>query len=215
MDRVGSITLGLSAAAGALLALTTPASATPPLVTAFGGPADQQDVARMVSAGAGAALINVNWAGVAPQQPLVPESPADPAYHFATVDQQVRDATVAGLQVILDFAHAPAWAEGPDRPSYVEAGTWKPDPAAVGDFAEALAARYSGSFSPSLIAPPLPRVRYFEVWNEPNVLIYLTPQWQGRSPASPKLYRQMLNSAYAGIKSAQPNAVVVTAGTAP
>jgi hypothetical protein len=85
----------------------------------------------------------------------------------------------------------------------------------VGDFAQALAARYSGHFTPLLAGSPLPRVRYFEVWNEPNLLIYLTPQWQGKAPASPELYRQMLNAAYAGIKAAQPDAVVVTAGTAP
>jgi hypothetical protein len=169
----------------------------------------------MVSAGAGTVLIPVNWAGVASQRPLLPQSPADPAYRFARLDRQVTAATAAGLRVILDFTHAPVWAEGPDRPASAPPGTWRPDPAAVGDFAHALAARYSGSFSPSVVGSPLPRVRYFEVWNEPNLLIYLTPQWRGKAPASPELYRQMLNSAYAGIKAAQPGAVVVTAGTGP
>ena len=202
-------------AATVALALAAPAAASHGLVTGFAGPLDPQDLNRMLSAGAGTVAIQVNWAGVAPQRPLLPESPADPAYDFARLDREVSDATAAGLRVILDFTHAPAWAQGSGRPASAPPGTWRPDPAAVGDFAHALAARYSGSFSPSVVGPPLPQVRYFEVWNEPNLLIYLTPQWRGKSPASPELYRQMLNSAYAGIKAAQPGAVVVTAGTAP
>lgn len=169
----------------------------------------------MVSAGAGVALVDVNWAGVAPDRPLLPASPADPAYRFDAIDQQVEAATDAGLRVIIDFTHAPAWAEGSGRPNSAPPGTWRPSPAAVGDFAQALATRYSGRFTPLLAAAPLPRVRFFEVWNEPNLLIYLTPQWQGKAPASPELYRQMLDAAYAGIKAAQPDAAVVTAGTAP
>ena len=38
-----------------------------------------------------------------------------------------------------------------------------PDPAAFGAFARALAARFSGSFQ------GLPRIRYFQAWNEPNI----------------------------------------------
>ena len=215
LNRARTTSLILIATALTVLAGASPAAATRGLITGFGGPVDDQDLARMTSAGAGAVLIQVNWAGIAPQRPLIPQSPADPSYRFGALDQQVEAASAAGLQVILDFTSAPAWAEGRDRPDTAPAGTWRPDPAAVGDFGQALAARYSGRFTPPLASSALPRVRYFEVWNEPNLLIYLTPQWQGKAPASPALYRRMLNSAYAGIKAAQPDAVVVTAGTAP
>ena len=215
MSLIRTISASSACAITALLALASPAAASRGLVTGFGGPVDDQDVARMTSAGAGAVSIQVNWSGIAPQRPLVPQSPADPSYNFGALDQQVETASAAGLRVILDFTSAPTWAEGADRPDTAPPGTWRPDPAAVGDFAQALAARYSGHFTPLLASSPLPQVHYFEVWNEPNLLIYLTPQWQGKAPASPDLYRQMLNSAYAGIKAAQPDAVVVTAGTAP
>jgi hypothetical protein len=61
----------------------------------------------------------------------------------------------------------------------------------------------------------LPRVAAFQVWNEPNLSSYLNPQWSGGQPESPVIYRAMLNAFYRGIKSTDPGALVVTAGTAP
>jgi hypothetical protein len=62
-------------------------------------------------------------------------------------------------------------------------------------------------------------VRYFQVWNEPNLSRYLSPQWTQHgndfSAYSPHHYRAMLNAFYGGVKSVQPDAVVLTAGTAP
>lgn len=69
---------------------------------------------------------------------------------------------------------APDYAEGADRPATATPGSWRPDPAAFGAFAEAVARRYSG-------ANGLPRVRYFEAWNEPNLDVYLAPQQRGKS----------------------------------
>jgi hypothetical protein len=65
----------------------------------------------------------------------------------------------------------------------------------------------------------LPRVRYLQAWNEPNLPLYLAPQWirsNGRWIAeSPILYRGLLNAFYAGVKSVAPSDVVISAGTAP
>jgi hypothetical protein len=55
----------------------------------------------------------------------------------------------------------------------------------------------------------------FQVWNEPNLNLYLNPQWSGTTPASPTIYRAMLNAFYRGLKSVDPGALVVTAATAP
>jgi hypothetical protein len=55
----------------------------------------------------------------------------------------------------------------------------------------------------------------FQLWNEPNLASYLTPQWVGNQLTAPVVYRHMLNAFYAGIKSVAPSALVVTAGTAP
>jgi hypothetical protein len=71
----------------------------------------------------------------------------------------------------------------------------------------ALAVRYSG------------RVRYFQVWNEPNLATYLTPQYvrrNGRWKAeSPALFRALVNAGYAGVKSVSRSNFLVSAGTAP
>lgn len=202
--------------AAGLLAVS--ASATAPsrnLLTGFVATPDGDDLGRMVDAGAGVVRIDVNWAAVAPHRPAHPENPADPAYRFATIDQQVRDAAARGLRIEILFTVAPRWAEGADRPRFTPTGTWKPNPNSVGGFAHALAARYSGGFRPSPAVAPLPFVRFFEVWNEPNLPIYLGPQWAGRRPVSPDLYRPMLNAAYRGIKSVRRGDVVISGGTAP
>jgi hypothetical protein len=169
----------------------------------------------MGDAGAGMVRVDVNWAAVAPNRPAHPESPADPAYHFAATDQAVRDATAEGLRIEILFTVAPRWAEGADRPSLTATGTWKPNPSAVGAFAHALAARYSGGFRPGPTDSVLPFVRFYEVWNEPNLPAFLAPQWDGRRPVSPELYRVMLNAAFGGIKSVRAGDVVVSGGTAP
>jgi hypothetical protein len=74
----------------------------------------------------------------------------------------------------VDIVDAPGWAE----PSGVAHGT-TPNPSAFGDFARAAASRYGGSFA------GLPRVRYWQAWNEPNLNLYLKPQWVDRIPFSP------------------------------
>jgi hypothetical protein len=91
---------------------------------------------------------------------------------------------------------------------------------AFGRFAQALARRYSGAY-PDPLRPGavLPRVRYWQAWNEPNLSIYLAPQWvrhgHGFAPASPGIYRSMLGAFYRGVKAGSPQAFVVSAGTAP
>lgn len=129
--------------------------------------------------------------------------------------------TARGLQIDLSFTGAPAWAEGAQRPKSAPPGSWKPRPEALREYGKALAKRYSGSFpDPANPGRSLPPVRHFQVWNEPNLSKYLSPQWTRRSrnrfsPYSPGHYRAMLNAFYDGVKSVRPDAVVLTAGTAP
>lgn len=174
--------------------------------------------ARAVAAGAKVVRVNIGWD--APRRPAHPADPADPAYDFTNADACVRDATARGLEPMLLFTVAPAWAEGPRRPRSAAPGTWLPDPAAVGAYGHALALRYDGHY-PDPLHPgtALPRVHLLQLWNEENLSMYLTPQWQrirGRWVAvAPAHYRAMLNAFYAGVKSVQPGATVVTGGTAP
>jgi hypothetical protein len=158
------------------------------------------------SAGAGIVRIELSWNGAAPARPADAENPADVAYRWGVTDAAVQDATARGLRVLLSINGAPPWAEGPRRPRSAKLGTWKPDPQALGEFAEAAARRYPG-------------VTRWQVWNEPNLDAYLTPQWTRRngrfSPAAAQQYRRMLNSAYTALKEVNSRNTVVVGGTAP
>lgn len=165
---------------------------------------------RTVEAGARIVRVGVAWRFVSPTRPSNPTDPADPAYDFEEIDRMVFDARSRGLEVMLSISNAPDWAEGPGEPAGVRPGTWKPDPAAFRAFAEALGRRYSGQYSGAL-----PDVKYFEVWNEPNLPDYLAPQWEGNRPEAPRHYRLLLNAFYDGVKVGHPSARVVAGATAP
>lgn len=223
------VAIGPLAAALAALALLAPAvqAASPPsLDLGFGDSLfTSSDTAvrdlwlgRAARSGATVVRIAVSWSRVAPAAPPAfnPSDPGSPGYEWGGVDAAVRSAEARHLRVLLTVYSAPAWAEGAGRPATAYPGSWEPQPAAYGAFARALAGRYSGSF-PDPLAPGavLPRVSYFEAWNEPNLDNYLAPQWQGRRLVGPSLYRDLLNSFYAGVKGAQPTATVIGGSLAP
>jgi hypothetical protein len=175
---------------------------------------------RIEQAGATVVRIPVDWRALvaeAPPPSFEAADPASPEYRFAPIDAAVRSAVAAGLAPLLVISHAPAFAEASPRWPYAYPGSWDPSPAAIGEFASALARRYDGSFPAT--GGVLPRVRLFQAWNEPNLTRYLEPQWiveDGRWRAfAPLIYRQMLNGFYAGVKSVEPGDVVLAAGVAP
>lgn len=181
---------------------------------------------RAADAGAGVFRFQFVWRQVAPVRPpslSVARDPAWPGYNWTETDRVARAITDAGLDPVPFIYIAPAWAEGPDRPAvsrFVPLGTWRPDPSHFGAFATAVARRYSGTFPDPLVpGQTLPRIKWFQAWNEPNLYNYLTPQWTKRNdrwdPASPTHYRRMANAFYAGIKRGHAAARVLSAGTAP
>jgi hypothetical protein len=176
-------------------------------------------LAKSRLAGATLVRINVYWVNVAPRKPgpgFTPGDPADPAYDWNRVDDVVRNAAGNDLTPILTVLAAPTWAEGPDREASAPPGTWRPDPGALGTFARALARRYDGTFpDPENPGATLPRVAYFQAWNEPNLYYSLTPQFKGNRAISPEIYRTLLASFVQAVKSIQPSATVLTAGLAP
>jgi hypothetical protein len=180
-------------------------------------------MSRIKALGGSIVRIPVDWRNVVEALPppgFQARDPASPAYRFSQIDAAVLSAAAAGLEPLLVVSHAPAFAEAPHRWRYAYLGSWAPNPAALGDFAAALARRYDGAF-PDPLHPGavLPRVRLLQAWNEPNLARYLEPQWVasgGRwSAFSPRLYRQLLNGFYAGVKSVEPTDTVVAAGIAP
>jgi hypothetical protein len=187
---------------------------TGPLVTGvldgtFGGADADLAFRRTADAGSATVRLPVAWSGVAPQvrgPGFRPDNPADPAYRWGPLDRQVKLAISHGLSPIVGISSSPAWAEGggQGRP-----GTVKPDPAELGAFSTAVARRYSGTFG------GLPRVRYWQVWNEPNLIFYLEPQYVGTRTFSPVWYRAMVNAFSDAVHSVHRDNVVIAGGLAP
>jgi hypothetical protein len=216
----------LAAALFVLAALLAPASAwaARPLRlgftdTTFVTPAGGAWLQRSAAAGADIVRIDVGWPvtdGAVRPSGFNARNPADPKYNFTADDTAIKQATADGLRVLAVFDGAPRWAEGPHRPAGAPVGSWKPDPRAIEDYGIALATRYSGHFpDPAAPGHSLPRVNAFQVWNEPNLSLYLSPQWSSGQAVAPVLYRNMLNAFYAGLKSVNSRALVVAAGSAP
>jgi hypothetical protein len=167
--------------------------------------------------------INVRWVDAAPATRPVdfrPSDPDDPRYRWGTTDALVREAAARNLTILLTLDVAPSWAEGPGRPAGVFPGTWRPDAREFEAFASAVATRYSGSHAdPQQQGAMLPRVAYWQAWNEPNLDRYLAPQWvkvgDGFKIESPRVYRSLANGLYRAVKKIRSNNQVVLAGMGP
>ena len=112
-------------------------------------------------------------------------------YVFDDVDEAVRAAQENGQEVILTISGTPRWANGGKNPNVM--------PTRVADFtsfARAISSRYSGRFQ------GYPFVRFWSIWNEPNLQLFLSPQFdaRGRSVA-PANYARLYAAGHAGIKA--------------
>lgn len=203
--------------AALLLFAGADASVARPLRTAVADPSAFEGAdaplafARIRRVGASATRVNLLWNEVAPtgnKRPpgFNPTNPADPAYHWDGLDRQVRLAVSQGLEPIVDISETPAWAA---RSTDGRAGARWPDTVELGRFALAAARRYSGRFG------SLPRVRYWEAWNEPNLKAWLSPQVKRGKWLAPARYRRMLAEFGSGVRRADPTNVVIGGSTAP
>jgi Concanavalin A-like lectin/glucanases superfamily/Cellulase (glycosyl hydrolase family 5) len=210
----GLLLVPLAAAAGRPLRTAVVDPAT------FSSPEADLGFARTSSAGATLVRLNISWAssGPAPGDPAKPagfdvSNPADPQYDFTQLDQQVRLAVAHGLQPVLSFDSAPLWAQdqSPHPSTYAgyAAHSYKPDPKEVGRFAHALATRYGGSFE------GLPRIRYWQLWNEPNLTGFLSPQFENGQPFAAVWFRKMLNAYADAVRGVHPDNVVIAGGLSP
>jgi hypothetical protein len=164
-------------------------------------------------AGATTVRIWLGWQGVAPlgdTKPagFDPRNPFDPNYYWSYIDQLVIDAVQHGLEPMLMIVDAPDWAE---RSSGGGLYGRDPDPKELGYFAEAAVKRYSGYVG------TIPRVRRWELWNEPNLHKYLLPQYDapfketipGDTKAlSPGRYRALLEPFARAVHLLKDNIVV-------
>lgn len=126
-------------------------------------------------------------------------NPEQSQYDWSALDRIVDAANASGVNVLFSVVKAPDWARpNPEYTDYTVDGP-PADPSTYGTFLQALAARYKG------------RVEAYEVWNEQN----LWYEWGGRGEMDAAEYVELLQVAYAAIKSADPDAVVVSGGLAP
>ncbi len=194
-------------------------------ITQFAAPSDTAlELARAKRAGATVWGLGIAWSAISPSQPPSLAAARDPnwsGYDWTATDAAVRAIGAAGLQTLAVLSGAPAWAEGPGRPSFAvaPAGAWEPSKSWFGAFATALLSRYSGSFTDPLGGGDLPAIRDWEPWNEPNLSLFLAPQWKrvgGKLvEASPGIYRNLLDAFYAAKQAVAPHDLVAAGATAP
>ena len=110
------------------------------------------------------------------------------------------DAIVAlaeqhGLELIVRLSNPPTWSRAQGN----DVGTYAPpdDVQDYADFVTAVVSRYRG------------RVRYYQLWNEPNIY----PEW-GNYPISPEDYTQLLAAGAQAARAADPDVVIIAGALA-
>jgi len=99
------------------------------------------------------------------------------------------------LEIIARLSSPPAWsrADGDARGTYAPPDRLED----FGDYVYTVVSRYRG------------RIRYYQIWNEPNIY----PEW-GEQPVDPEAYTELLCLAYRRAKEADPDAVIISGALA-
>jgi len=216
---VGAVAV-LGAAAGSASAATTIrplAPGTSPLAGIQDDRAIQVDPQKrfkmMADAGARIARIDLRWDHIAKSRPANPADPADPAYDWSVYDGVVAAARRNRVEVLFSVWGTPTWAVDHSMVAHGDAsfGMYTFPPKNADDFRTfsiALAKRYTKL-----------GVRRWEGWNEPNVPMFLQPQFKrvnNRSvPESPKIYSNLQKAFHSGIKAVNRKAQIGGVVTAP
>jgi hypothetical protein len=142
--------------------------------------------------------------GVAKRRPAKPLDPNDRAYNWSHYDRTVQLARRYRIKILFAIYGTPGWANrgrGSNVPPTKSAD--------LRNFAYAAAKRYSGTFRPggtdASYAAPLPAVRFWLAWNEPNNPVFLRKQYTKRGSRwvvqSAVDYAKICNAVYSGVKS--------------
>jgi len=197
------------AAVGALLAPTF-ASAAPRMYVGFhDDPSFRYDERRTdmldQARDANATIVRtlVTWANVAPTRPTNAADPFDAAYRFNDLDELVRNTQERDMEVLITIWGTPKWANGGKTPNFM--------PTKLSDltaFSRAVASRYSGRFA------GYPFVRFYSIWNESNLQLFLAPQFDAKGKSiAPRNYAKLAAAAYSGIKAGNSLAKVAVGST--
>jgi hypothetical protein len=120
------------------------------------------------------------------------------AYDWWRSDQIVSAVERYHLKLVVRVDRHPLWSVETLPDAEITAHQPPADYQDYGDFCYELASRYKG------------RIAAYQVWNEPN----LSREWGDKSP-NPVEYTALLQVCYEGIKTADPQAIVISAGLAP
>jgi len=120
------------------------------------------------------------------------------AYDWWRSDQIVSVVERYGLKLVVRVDRHPLWSVETLPDAEITPHQPPVDYQDYGDFCHELASRYKG------------RIAAYQVWNEPN----LSREWGDKSP-NPAEYTALLRLCYEGIKTADPQAIVISAGLAP
>jgi hypothetical protein len=169
----------------------------------------------VAASGARVARVDLFWSDIAPTKPVSASNPFDPAYKWDRFDQIILGLSARGITPIVSVYSSPRWAAGGKAAPKGQA--WNPNfpnPAQFGLFMAAVAKRYNGTF-PNGLYGTLPQVKNFEIWNEPNLQLFLRPQYKKGKPIAVVNYVKLVRAAYSRIKNANPRAVVIAGVAGP
>jgi hypothetical protein len=162
--------------------------------------------------GAGYIRFFVSWASAEPSGPSI----GNPTY-MAQVASAVDIARYNNLKVILTFNEVPEWASDSALWKYSGASGSTPKYSPNEAMSAAHLADFQ-NFCQTIAAQFQGEVWGYEVWNEPNLALFLSPQlYPGHPHFSSDLYVEMLKSCRAGIYAGTslPHPYIIAGGTDP
>ena len=154
-------------------------------------------------------FVNDRDATRAPRGFKADDPSAYPHDKWNPLDDMIRGATARGMKVLLTpTGPAPRWADtcpSSERRRF-NPGTCRPSAAKFGQFVEAVARRYSGSYVDESGEGVLPAVKRWSFWNEPNLNAWLSPQTakSGRRTVMKgvSMYRALVTAGAKGLTAA-------------
>ena len=157
----------------------------------------RRELAVLKSAGVGIIRQQFLWEEIEPAQGVF-QNQQTGVSTWLKYDAIVEAAREQGIEVMARLERSPRWAT-PGWEPRIPASQKPPDDVELfGDFVHAVVSRYEG------------RIRFFQIWNEPN----LWGEW-GESEPDAAEYVKLLRASYESARSANPHALIVAAGLAP
>ncbi|MGH3266404.1 MAG: hypothetical protein ACRDNS_30925 [Trebonia sp.] len=213
------IALGASVALGGAALLPAAAMASHSQLAIIQDGSDLTDAAGAMQQfrllGANTVRVVIPWATIAPS----PGSRHRPRGFDETDPNDYPQAAWAPYDAIVQAAHedgitvdftvtggAPRWAEASTPPPVnegIQFLAWKPRAADYGRFVRAVGTRYDGRFTPQGASAPLPAVRFWAIFNEPNFGDDLGPQatHDSRVATGPIMFRSLLNAGWKALRA--------------